>query len=64
MTTIHATLPDELVRDARALVDEGWAGDLDSVLAEALRRYLDSHGAKIAEEQIRDDIDWGLRGGD
>lgn len=62
MTTIQANLPDELVQQAREFVDEGWAGDFDAVLTEALRRFLDSHGPRIAEEHVRDDIEWGMRG--
>jgi hypothetical protein len=62
MTTIQASLPDNLVRDARALVDEGWADDFDGVLAEALRRYLNTHAPQIAEQHVREDIEWGLRG--
>ncbi len=62
MMTIQANLPDDLVREARSLVEEGWAGDFDAVLAEALRRYLHTHGPRIAEVHIREDIEWGLRG--
>jgi len=45
MMTIQAKLPDDLVREARTLVEEGWAGDFDGVLTEALRRYLDTWAA-------------------
>ena len=61
-TAIQAELPDQLVADARAFVKEGWAGSFDELLAEALRRYLESHSSRLAESFIREDVNWGLRG--
>jgi hypothetical protein len=37
-----------------AFVEQGWAGDLNELLAEALRRYLESHSSRLAESFIRD----------
>lgn len=53
-TAIQAELPEQLVADARAFVEEGWAGDFDELLAEALRRYLESHSSRLAESFIRE----------
>lgn len=61
-TTIQTELPDELVTQARALIAEGWAGNLDELLADALRRYLESHSSQLTESFIREDVAWGLRG--
>jgi hypothetical protein len=61
-TAIQAELPEQLVADARAFVEEGWAGDFDELLAEALRRYLESHSSRLAESFIQEDVAWGLRG--
>jgi len=61
-TSIQAELPEQLVADARAFVEEGWAGDFDELLAEALRRYLESHSSRLAESFVREDVAWGLRG--
>jgi Arc/MetJ-type ribon-helix-helix transcriptional regulator len=61
-TAIQAELPKQLVADARAFVEEGWAGNFDELLAEALRRYLESHSSRLAESFIREDVNWGLRG--
>ena len=41
-TAIQAELPEQLVAEARAFVEQGWVGDFDELLAEALRRYLES----------------------
>lgn len=62
--TIHAELPERLIEDAKAMVDGGWAGSFDEMLADALRRYLESHRGDIAERFVREDVEWGLRGGD
>jgi len=61
-TTIQTELPDELVSQARSLVDRGWAGDFDELLADALRRYLESHSSELTESFIRQDVAWGLSG--
>ena len=43
-------------------MEQGWVGDFDELLAEALRRYLESHSSRLAESFIRKDVAWGLRG--
>ena len=53
-TAIHAELPEQLVVDARAFVEQGWVGDFDELLAEALRRHLESHSTRLAESFIRE----------
>jgi hypothetical protein len=63
-TAIQAELPEGLVAEARAFVQQGWAGDLNELLAEALRRYLESHSARVTEHFIREDVTWGLHGGE
>lgn len=61
-TAIQAELPPELIAQARAFVEEGWAVDFNEVLAEALRRYLESHSSDLSEAFVRDDLEWGLHG--
>jgi hypothetical protein len=61
-TPIQAELPPELVLQTRSFVEEGWASDLNELLAEALRRYLESHSSRLAESFLREDVAWGLRG--
>ena len=63
-TAIQAELPQELVSQARAFVEEGWVGDFNDLLAEALRRYLESHSKRLAESFVREDVAWGLHGRD
>lgn len=61
-TIIQANLPDHLIAQAAILVREGWAATVDELLADALRRYLESHSAELNEAFIREDVEWGLRG--
>jgi metal-responsive CopG/Arc/MetJ family transcriptional regulator len=61
-TAIQAELPEELVKEARAFVEQGSVSDFNELLAEALRRYLESHSTRLAESLIREDVAWELRG--
>ena len=61
---IEAELPAALAAQARAFVAEGCASDLDELLAEALRRFLDSHTSELTEAFMKEDVQWGLHGDD
>lgn len=61
-TTIQTALPAELVAQAEEFVRDGWAGDLDSLVAESLRCFLDSRSAGLTEEFAKEDVQWGLTG--
>lgn len=63
-TNIEARLPRALLEEAKELIREGWVRDMDELLAEALRRYLESHSSKLTETYIRQDVEWGLHGQD
>lgn len=61
-TTLKVNLPRPLAELAGTYVREGWFPDLDALIAEALRRYLESHRADLMEQFIREDVAWGLQG--
>jgi hypothetical protein len=61
-TTIQAELPPELTARALAFVADGWASDFNELLADALRRFLESHSARVTEAFVLDDVQWGLHG--
>ena len=63
-TTIQAELPPELTARALAFVQEGWATDLNELLTDALRRFLESHSARVTESMVMNDVQWGLHGND
>jgi Arc/MetJ-type ribon-helix-helix transcriptional regulator len=64
VTSVQTRLPERLLHEANALVKQGWFESLDSVLQEALRRYLDAHRADLLDRFVREDVAWGLGGKD
>ena len=64
MQTIRAEVPDNLYSKALVLVDQGWFTDENQLIVEAVRRYLEAHEPAMMEQFIREDVEWGLRGGD
>jgi Arc/MetJ-type ribon-helix-helix transcriptional regulator len=61
---VEARFSARLLDEAKALVKDGWFEDLDSVLQEALRRYLDAHRSELLDRFVREDVAWGLGGKD
>ncbi len=59
---IQAELPENLLIQAQERVQAGWATDLNDLLADTLRRYLESHSVTLADKFIREDVQWGLYG--
>jgi hypothetical protein len=63
-TLIQAELPDALWQQAQIFVQRGWADNVQELIAESLRRYLESHQEALIEQFILDDVEWGLHGED
>jgi Arc/MetJ-type ribon-helix-helix transcriptional regulator len=63
-TTIETEIPNTLLVDARVLVDQGWYQDMDELLLDALRHFLEARNIELTEQQVRDDVAWGLEGRD
>ena len=61
---IQTELPEDLLNKAEALVNAGWANNLNDLLSDALRRYLESHSEALSEAFILEDVEWGLHGED
>ena len=61
-TTIKTELSDQLWQQAHRLVDKGWDPNMDELVSESIRRYLESHHGTMSEQFIREDIEWGLHG--
>jgi hypothetical protein len=59
-TTIK--IPHRLATQSQAFLEEGWFSDLNSLVIEALRRYLETHQIELNERFIQQDIEWGLHG--
>lgn len=62
MTTLQAQIPEQLWQQAQYMVQQGWVANMDELITESMRRYLESHREMMSEQFIRDDVDWGLRG--
>ena len=46
----------------QTLIATGWFRDLNELMLDALRRFLESHRADLMEAFIRQDVEWGLTG--
>ena len=64
MRMIHAEVPDGLLQQAQLLVQRGWANNIQELVNESLRRYIESHQEALTEQFIREDVEWGLHGDD
>jgi Arc/MetJ-type ribon-helix-helix transcriptional regulator len=60
--TIHTNVPTRLLTEMQMLVEAGWFRDLDELMLNALRRFVESHRAELMERFIREDVEWGLHG--
>jgi Arc/MetJ-type ribon-helix-helix transcriptional regulator len=62
--TLQTEIPRHLLGEMQALVEAGWFRDLNEIVLDAVRRFLDSHRAELMEAMIREDVEWGLHGAD
>jgi len=62
--TIKIEAPVRLFTEMQLLVDEGWFRSLDELMLDAMRRFVESHRAELTERFIREDVEWGLYGGE
>jgi len=63
-TTVQAELPTRLLSQMESLIDDGWFRDINDLIVDALRRFLETHRPELTEQYIWQDVDWGLRGKD
>ncbi len=61
-TEFQAHIPEQLSKQMQLLINEGWFSNMDEILSDALRRYLDSHKPELMEHFIQEDVEWGLHG--
>ncbi len=61
-TNFQTHIPEQLDRQMKSLISEGWYSNMDEIISIALRRFLDSHKPDIIEHFIQEDIEWGLNG--
>ena len=63
-TRIQTEIPDQLWQQAQSMVEAGWINNMDALVTESMRRYIESHQQTISEGFIREDVRWGLDGKD
>jgi hypothetical protein len=63
-TKATINLPPRLAQEAEIYIQSGWAPDLNTLVVEALRRYLEAHRMELQERFVLEDVEWGLRGND
>jgi Arc/MetJ-type ribon-helix-helix transcriptional regulator len=64
MSTLTIDISPRLEENMLQFVSSGWFKDIDGLVEEALRRYLESHSVDLMEQFIQEDIQWGLYGND
>lgn len=57
-TTI--SLPPRIAEQVQEQIEQGWFSDLNSLVVEALRRYLETHSSEVADHWVSQDVNWGL----
>lgn len=61
---IKTKIPDQLWQQAQSMVEQGRINNIDSLITESIRRYIESHQQTTNEDFIREDVNWGLHGKD
>jgi len=61
---IQTEVPERLWQQAQNMVEQGWVSNMQELVNESLRRYLESHQDALAEHFILEDVRWGLTGND
>ena len=61
-TSAIILLPPRLAKQVEDYIREGWFPDVNTLIVESLRRYLETHRGELNERFIREDVEWGLYG--
>ena len=61
-TLTSVQLPPKLEQQVNVFLKDGWFFDMDTLIVEALRRYLETHKFNLMERFIMEDVEWGLHG--
>lgn len=62
--TVTINLPPPLAEQVQSYIQAGWFPDLNELIVEALRRYLEAHQPELTEHFVWQDVEWGLHGHD
>ena len=64
MNAITTEISPQLQLSMQKLVDEGLFKNINELMEEAIRRYLEFHSMDLMEQFIQEEIAWGLHGKD
>ena len=62
VATVQTDVPARLYAEMQMLVETGWFRDMDELMSDALRRFIDSHRGELMERFVLEDVEWGLHG--
>jgi hypothetical protein len=62
MTVSTENFAPQIQQAIDRLVRQGWFRDVNSLLEEAVRRYVESHSEELTNRFAEEDIQWGLHG--
>ncbi len=60
MKTLEVALPDQLAKQVKQLVEQGWFLDEAELARQALSEFLSKHRFEPQEQFHREDIEWAL----
>jgi Arc/MetJ-type ribon-helix-helix transcriptional regulator len=63
MRHMQVALPDQLIAEIDALVQDGWFNSQDELVRLALLEFIRRQGGLVEEGFQREDIAWALRQG-
>ena len=56
VATVQTDVPVRLYTEMQMLVETGWFRDLDELMSDALRRFVDSHRGELMERFVLEEI--------
>jgi Arc/MetJ-type ribon-helix-helix transcriptional regulator len=60
---LEVDVPEQLYHQMETLIQEGWFRDAEEIVNLALRKFLHSHRPGLMAKHLREDVEWGMRGG-
>ncbi len=59
---ITISSPPQIAKQVHEQIQQGWFPDVNSLVVEALRRYLETRTSETTEQFTHQEVEWGLSG--